>query len=202
MIELLKRRAFLLVGGIFLIYGVSAMGGDSVAVRSAETMKLPTIRADYLRQRGADVVLKRVKDPFIAGSGVAAPILIPEETLSEPPVSMLFGAPLPGRLEPESVLPQPVKPVVIEVYKPKALFTWPEGFHLTLEATMSAGGIQSARVNGTLLEVGQVLEISGEELLLESVNGTSAVLSWRGLPIGLDLRKSASVEASGMPIDG
>lgn len=202
MIELLKRRAFVLVGGVFLVYGVSAMGGDSETLRTARTTKTSSIRADYLRQRDPEAVLEPVSDPFISRDDVAEPILLPEESLSDPPVAMLYGAPLPGLLEPESVLPQPVKPAFVEPHKPENLFTWPEGFHLTLEATMSAGGTQSARVNGTLLVVGQALQISGEELVLESVAGTSAVLSWRGLPIGLDLRKRASVAAGGMPIDG
>jgi hypothetical protein len=199
MIELVKRRAFVLVGGVFLVYGVSAMGDESATARSTEALKLPSIRADYLRLRASDESLERVSDPFVVGS--AEPIVIPPESLAEPPVFMLFGAPLPGTLEPASVLPQPMKPVVVEAYKPKALFAWPDGFLLTLEGTMSAGGSHSARINGTLLMVGQALAIAGEELVLESVDGISAVLRWRGHPIRLDLLKRASVEAGGMPID-
>ncbi len=201
MIELVKRRAFLLVGGVFLVYGVSAMGGDSATARSVESVKLPSIREDFLRLRPSDEVLERVSDPFVSGSAESEAFLVPEESLSDPPVFMLFGAPLPGVIEPESVLPQPVKPIIVEAYKPAPLFAWPEDFLLTLEATMSAGGIESARVNGTLLVVGQAVQISGEEFVLESVAGISAVLSWRGLPIRLDLLKRASVEADGMPID-
>lgn len=199
MIELVKRRAFVLVGGVFLVYGVSAMGDEGASARAAEAVKLPSIRAEYLRRRTPDERMERVHDPFVLGSAV--PAAIPVESLSDPPAFMLFGAPLPGVLEPASVLPQPVKPVVVEAYKPQPLFTWPEGFLLSLEATMSSGDSRSAHINGTLLVVGQALGIAGEELVLESVDGTSAVLRWRGHPIRLDLLKRASVEADGMPID-
>ena len=205
MLDLLRRRAFLLTGGVFLVYGVAAMGGSGAPVRAPETTHLPTVDPDYLRLRAEEALLEEVGDPFqIRPEGVVE-VEVEEERPSAASSALLPSlqpTPLPAELEPVAVAPEPEPvPVAEPEDKDEDLFAWPEDFLLRLDATMSAGRTRSARINGELLEVGQSLTVAGERFLLEDVRGVRAVLVWRGHRVALDLLESPSVEAAGMPIE-
>ena len=204
LIDLLRRRAFLLTGGFFLIYGVTAMGGSVTAKGAVEAHRLPEIRSDFLRVRGEDEALQPAGDPFnrrpLDGEGFDE--VVPEPARLGPLVPSLAPSPLPDELLPHAIVPEPVVVVVPpEPDKDEDLFQWPEDFLLRLEATMSTSRVQSARINGQLLELGQTLDLAGESFLLERVEGLRAILVWRGHRIALDLLDSPSVGPGGMPID-
>ena len=68
MIELVRKRIFLVTGGIFLVYGVSAMGGDPPPRATDEGGRgLPEIDERFLRVREVGETLPPVYgDPFRA----------------------------------------------------------------------------------------------------------------------------------------
>jgi len=204
MLDMLRRRAFLITGGVFLVYGVTAMGGSVVAGSAPETTRLPDVDPAFLRVRAEDESLEQVVDPFQRRAEDGALLAEEPETPAAdgPLLPWLEPTPLPSEREPIAVIPEPEPvPVAIPEDKTEDLFAWPEDFLLRLEATMSAGGAHSARINGELLETGQSLTVAGERFLLEEVRGVRVVLVWRGHRVVLDLMESPSVEAAGMPID-
>lgn len=202
MLEFFKRRAFVIACAVFLVYGVSAMDGGTTGLPSADTERLPGLRVEFLRLRDAEESLEPVADPFVAGEPIWEEIEPFVQPLNQPPAYVLVGAPLPGGLLPESADLAVVEAQAPEKDKERGLWGWPEDFLLTLDATMTAAGTASARVNGKLMTVGDKIVLVGQELLLESVEGTTAVLTWRGRRIRLDLLERPSVESSAMPIDG
>jgi hypothetical protein len=204
MLDMLRRRAFLITGGLFLVYGVTAMGGSVVAGSAPETTRLPDVDPAFLRLRVENELLEEVGDPFQRRSEDGELLVEEPETPAAdgPILPWLEPTPLPSEREPVAVVPEPDPlPVAPPEDNTEALFEWPEDFLLQLEATMSAGGAHSARINGELLETGQSLTVAGERFLLEEVRGVRVVLVWRGQRVTLDLMESPSVGAAEMPIE-
>ena len=219
MLDLVRKRAFVITGAVFLIYGVTAMGGGPSGAATTESVVMPKINPEFLRLRQLDEILSPVfGDPF--RSGRPAPPEVPVGGEGEGPWASqeprLDPSPVPPVVD--GVAPENAGEIPAEVLaaweeqqrrkedgrrpdKPLWLYGLPEGDIFELNSTLDGAGVRAARINGVLLQVGEKLSVAGAQAVLERVEGSTAVVSWRDLEIRLDLYTRPTVSAQQLPID-